>query len=848
MINNPYVKNTTCPMLDPLQQKAGTKARIEYDSKYKNLSVGDTFGKYTKEAIKLTYDRLINTSALKLDPSSFPFNSFEPNLMWWLDATIGIESNWDKTRENRSSTAYGWAQFKMNLDSDKSAAIGYRNLIKDWNTLSIHRSWIPTDDTSPIDIAVMRASKELDIQPENLLAVLVSGAAPIINLIKGAKTAYMLGKTPAERTSSIQKLLLDDFKQYGSKSGKVITSSMIALGNSPLVGIAIRATKLLSVLNVTNLSSSEPGLDEWLEALEQNSALIHEPDWVTMLINFTGSITQKKAIIDKLSLDQIGALMIVHAGQGKGSDVNGFVGMTSNDPQTLSKSGKLLYLYGHMRQTASLSVTKVQERAAVDARMGIFFGCVQPTAASFSAGVITANDMPICSNKVYFDEDDQLIHDTIDHIFNSLTIKSAEDYIVAMTATGSFTAHDVTDHFPSSVKDIIDPTVNITSGIIQSNKVYRLYTPKFKLFTQYIGHIDDTDEAVLSLKRTMFKRIKSSANPKELLRSTKISFSGKHSLYMLGFHVFSSQEKMSIASVLIKDSYKSVINGKPVVIGDVELFPWRYKQSGTSGYSQFDMIYYKHDIDNLKDQYSYSNTLTAFSGESIDGVVSSKQFNSIIDTWLDDEDLKNKFNLGLGDVLIDQINDGKLTGNVLNGAWINATDSTTLSLIDLDPTNTLYHEIGGHRDHNASWGVGDRVLWTESEVLDMRVKVKDAKTNSLQRLYDEYKAINVVDRVSYDKSKAALIKLNTTQAMLNDKIGTELMSWTAAIYDTSANKAEDELLARLYAIMALNGCVSFKHDIYPRMQIMGVSMRNDVIEKVDVLMKEEMGLDLRTYK
>jgi hypothetical protein len=77
----------------------------------------------------------------------FPYTIFRSNVLWWVDATIGIESKWDHTELNTDSsgnTAYGWGQ--MIQAYPITAAKRWKNSIDRWNGERLTGVWdVPTD-------------------------------------------------------------------------------------------------------------------------------------------------------------------------------------------------------------------------------------------------------------------------------------------------------------------------------------------------------------------------------------------------------------------------------------------------------------------------------------------------------------------------------------------------------------------------------------------------------------------------------------------------------------------------------------------------------------------------------
>jgi hypothetical protein len=403
-----YKRTLTCKLINDRNQ-------TELKLKASNLGVGDTLGGETVEAINITYDRLINTHS-NLNTLNFPYYAFRANMMWWVDATIGMESRWLKKASTgkQGNTAYGWGQITQ--DTTITACNRYVNLVDKWNKTSFYRRWSPSNENNIMLIGFLEVAKEEDVHPEDLIAgVAISGGA-VHKLMQSASVWYNKGATPAEKLMTWKELIKNDWKQL-TRTNKAFSAGakgttgwrfwrafmwgkagskfegQFKSGPTPLfrrLGSALRfmlgkLTAVLLLLESRSLNTGEPGLDEWMTLQELNKEIRYVPAFISKIIaNPATDFASHKKIIDSLSYDEIGALIIANAEGASGTDANGWIHMTSDDIDILRDGAKGLYEYGHHSKFSSTT----PDLAQILSNMDIFFDCPQPTAHSLKAGLI----------------------------------------------------------------------------------------------------------------------------------------------------------------------------------------------------------------------------------------------------------------------------------------------------------------------------------------------------------------------------------------------------------------------------------------------------------------------------
>ena len=160
---------------------------------------------------------------------------------------------------------------------------------------------------------------------------------------------------------------------------------------------------------------------------------------------------------------------------------------------------------------------------------------------------------------------------------------------------------------------------------------------------------------------------------------------------------------------------------------------------------------------------------------------------------------------------------------------------------------TLFHEIGGHAAHSTlSWGGihgtgdGDRKFLTNKQNTDMRTVYK----NSAGLL--QYAALLSSSGLSHPAPAG------TAAGDFLDKMYNHYpMSYIQALGQYGIEDHEEEFLARVYAMMALNKCITFTDDIWPVMKAISPQIATiiplDVAKIIDTEMRDTMKLNKRTY-
>ena len=153
---------------------------------------------------------------------------------------------------------------------------------------------------------------------------------------------------------------------------------------------------------------------------------------------------------------------------------------------------------------------------------------------------------------------------------------------------------------------------------------------------------------------------------------------------------------------------------------------------------------------------------------------------------------------------------------------------------------TVTHEVAGHAGHLGGWGDGDVVLLTTAQNI------------ALDAVYNNWSTEILED---YENLKAAGSLSNPVarEDWLNRYILFLPMANLSSLESTSydARNIEDELLARIYSIMALNKCITFTDDIWPVMKAANAEIATIIPEslakEIDTEMREKMLLNYRTY-
>jgi hypothetical protein len=170
---------------------------------------------------------------------------------------------------------------------------------------------------------------------------------------------------------------------------------------------------------------------------------------------------------------------------------------------------------------------------------------------------------------------------------------------------------------------------------------------------------------------------------------------------------------------------------------------------------------------------------------------------------------------------------------------------------------TMLHEAGGHALHQGYWGgkhkdgEGDYKFLTQQNNIDLKA-LYDSHYGPGQGAWNEYNTLFPDPNIYYPNELTWLERTFVNQPQ------TELL----AIYKYTEETIEDEFLARVYALMAANKCITFVDDIWPVMKrvnpmvagpagstISGLThiINQDIAEKIDIEMRDVMRLDMRDY-
>jgi len=209
---------------------------------------------------------------------------------------------------------------------------------------------------------------------------------------------------------------------------------------------------------------------------------------------------------------------------------------------------------------------------------------------------------------------------------------------------------------------------------------------------------------------------------------------------------------------------------------------------------------------------------------------------------------------------------------------------------------TMFHEGGGHAIHVNRWGgeygaaSGDNILLDNAQNDNLLALYGDYKTIQDQRIavlvsdYYNKVAIRDASQLVYNASllvwQSAKNAQNTTQVNLDgQQLNLDIRSAANAyqkylvfhnrVYGDlpmanirniglyTVDTIEEEFIARIYQTMATNRCITFVDDIWPVMKAASPAYGNmpsladiidlDMAEKIDIVMRDEMKLDHRSY-
>ena len=152
---------------------------------------------------------------------------------------------------------------------------------------------------------------------------------------------------------------------------------------------------------------------------------------------------------------------------------------------------------------------------------------------------------------------------------------------------------------------------------------------------------------------------------------------------------------------------------------------------------------------------------------------------------------------------------------------------------------TMMHEAGGHAMH-INWGGPPPFNPTDKFLSPQQAE-------DLLKLYIDYKVVQdakiaampAADRSDYEDKAYWDLPMGNIRAL--DRYGANY-----------GDRIEDEFLARIYSMMAVNPCITFEKDIWSVMNDVSPEIGNSIIplaiaREIDTEMREVMKLDQRTY-
>ena len=730
-------------------------------SKDKNLKTsprGTLTGRYTTLAIQMLYDRLINKLTLtEEEKEEFTYTIFNLNMLWWVDATIGLESRWDHTARNQTagSTAYGWGQ--MIYSYPLNAANSWDNMIDYWNT---------TRGVSGLGI------------PNDALPSSLEGT----------------------RDASWSKYLLH--------------------------------------INLDDLSYDD-------DLYEDGKLLV--PDYIKRIKDkgkiSKGNFKAHKAIVDSLSYDETCSLIIQMAGT-KGSDEDHLRLMASPDINVVKDAAKKLYEYGHHSTGTGFKSTTPDLQNIKD-NMEKFYDCPQTPSNALAAGTNQTGIVPAVANPCTPTGGLEVAKATADYIMGKFDFKDIDDFAVAMYDRG-WMINDVTAHIPTDISKLVvaslykDPRVDM-------HKVYRMYHIGLDI-SHYIVHTNDLEKAKLAMRANLIKDINSTGNPDEIFATSKIAFPSKTTLYLGGITIY-HEDPWSVASfTLPKEARASIKPYTRITVGNVQLFHSQFVTSTNA--TELRCVYYGPDKGELATEVLNGAKFKTLSG--VEWPIENKNFIDTLNAWEFDPvftKILDKVNKDREYYYKDFLKIGNKSKYVTLGSYHGSKDIVTLSLCNKIIGKTLFHEVGGHRIHGpdgaTGWGSGDNVLFTQSEIVGVVDAMREARDNGINDLYDIWS--NLPGDTSFEGDAEAFNKFTALKNAVRTNILTSNLMVLTNINNYKPKDYEDEFLARVYGSMVMYKCTTFKADFYPKLQLMGVSLRPELVDEIDRIMREEMLLDKRVY-
>lgn len=482
--------------------------------------------------------------------------------------------------------------------------------------------------------------------------------------------------------------------------------------------------------------------------------------------------------------------------------------------------------------------------------------CDKPHAASFKTKKNQLAKYYKPNNTCNVSGDSKVIQEIADVMIDGLDIGTGEDW--AKEGIKNFNrANDVTHEFSKNLKptDIVNLTYsyNFKLGEVwrsergTNDKVYYMFDI---LPNNSQSTIEDT------LKDIIKSEVRRKANPDELLKSVTKTFGNikDHKAYMAGVMVRHKEEPVWFPTFMDpiekpSDISKPVLNDIGLLNGNVQvMYDERHKvaelNAGKTVSNSADIIrYYPGDYDIVKQELSKPNPTIKFKLSGKWELSNSKGlFSSVKDLDPLEKGLKYYYNNLTWSTLSRDMANGDKAENLLAGFWNHTNDTTNITLYTNDDyAQTLIHEIGSHKWLDAKGGHGEDVLFSTADIKH----TKDIISNP----YREYNKL----ATAYNNSNhapgsleeaAAWNKMEEVRVIIEDDIiSRNFINVSSYGFD----HFEDEFIARLVGTMSIYKCITYEHDIYPKLKKLGLNHSIELVRGLDKFMKDEFLLTERQY-
>jgi len=563
-------------------------------------------------------------------------------------------------------------------------------------------------------------------------------------------------------------------------------------------------------------------------------------------------------IVDKYHADIFGCLVLITMLiAGKDKD---WLNLLHNRVE----SGKLLYYRGHHADKKYIAMSDSDLLSpiggvdlAVWHNVSKNIKCNKPHAISFKTSQNAQSYSP--NNTCNVSGDSKTLQQIADIMIDNLTILNAKDY--AIDRIDNFSrANNVTAEFPN-----VKPTDIVIHNYPHNFKIGEVWRSE-RGTSEHAYYLFDMvpnnkNISIKDLIKDIIKsEVKRKSNPDELLKSVTKTFGALngHKAYHLGVMIRVEEKPIWFPTYLTRTSDVpnnitepvewdiGLLNGNVQVMMDEKHTVDELNANKKLPSASHIIRYYAKDYDLVKAELLKPNPIIKFKISGTWELTNELGFfssKSNLDPLV--KGLDHFYNNLPHDTFSDELKGGQKSKQLLAGFWNSKTDATNMTMYTADDyTQTLIHEIGSHRWLDAKGGHGEHVMMNKADIKHTKAVLSNPYVayNAQAAIYK--KGIASGWTVSGPEETAAYNELKEIESIIERDVISKNFIQVSGYKHASF---EDEWIARLVGTMSIYKCITYEHDIYPKLKKLGLNHSLKLQREFDQFIRDEFLLTERQY-